>query len=80
MNAYCNKWKAFLCLMCFAALLLTGAPVSAYSPTVTMSVADANLGVVLAEVARMGNANIVINVKPAETITVTFDKVPFETA
>ena len=80
MNAYCNKWKAFLCLMCFAALLLTGAPASAYSPTVTMSVADANLGVVLAEVARMGNANIVINVKPAETITVTFDKVPFETA
>ena len=80
MNAYCNKWKAFLCLMCFAALLLTGAQVSAYSPTVTMSVADANLGVVLAEVARMGNANIVINVKPAETITVTFDKVPFETA
>ena len=80
MNAYCNKWKAFLCLICFTALLLTGAPASAYSPTVTMSVADANLGVVLAEVARMGNANIVINVKPAETITVTFDKVPFETA
>ena len=80
MNAYCNKWKTFLCLICFTALLLTGAPVLAYSPTVTMSVADANLGIVLAEVARMGKANIVINVKPAETITVTFDRVPFETA
>lgn len=59
---------------------MTAAPVSAFAPAVTMSVVDANLGVVLAEVARIGKANIVINVKPNETITVSFDSVPFETA
>ena len=75
-----DQWKIWLCLLCAVTLLFTGTPVSAYAPVVTMSVADANLGVVLAEVARMGNANIVINVKPADTVTVTFDRVPFETA
>ena len=75
-----DQWKNWLCLLCAFALLFTGTPASAYAPVVTMSVTDANLGVVLAEVARMGNANIVINVKPAETVTVTFDRVPFETA
>ena len=80
MKLPCEQWKIWLRLFCVVALLLTGTPVSAYAPVVTMSVADANLGVVLAEVARMGNANIVINVKPADTVTVTFDRVPFETA
>lgn len=80
MKLVCKQWKIWSCLLCVAALLLAGTPVSAYAPVVTMSVADANLGVVLAEVARMGNANIVINVKPADTVTVTFDRVPFETA
>ncbi len=75
-----DQWKIWLCLLCAVALLFTGTPVSAYAPVVTMSVTDANLGVVLAEVARMGNANIVINVKPTDTVTVTFDRVPFETA
>ena len=75
-----DQWKIWLCLLCAVALLFTGTPASAYAPVVTMSVTDANLGVVLAEVARMGNANIVINVKPADTVTVTFDRVPFETA
>ena len=80
MKLVCKQWKIWSCLLCVAALLLAGTPVSAYAPVVTMSVADANLSVVLAEVARMGNANIVINVKPADTVTVTFDRVPFETA
>lgn len=80
MDAWRYRWGKLVCIVCFALLLLTGTQGSAYSPSVTMSVADANLGVVLAEVARMGNANIVINVKPTETITVTFDRVPFETA
>ena len=80
MDAWRYRWGKFVCIVCFALLLLTGTQGSAYSPSVTMSVADANLGVVLAEVARMGKANIVINVKPTETITVTFDRVPFETA
>lgn len=80
MDAWRYRWGKFVCIVCFALLLLTGTQGSAYSPYVTMSVADANLGVVLAEVARMGKANIVINVKPTETITVTFDRVPFETA
>jgi type IV pilus assembly protein PilQ len=80
MKLFCNRWKQFLSCICFAVLLLTGPQALAYAPSVTMSVADANLGVVLAEVARMGKANIVINVKPTDTITVTFDRVPFETA
>ena len=75
-----EQWKIWLRRLCVVALLLIGTPVSAYAPVVTMSVTDANLGVVLAEVARMGNANIVINVKPADTVSVTFDRVPFETA
>ena len=66
--------------MGLVAMLLVNATAFAYSPMVTMSVVDANLGVVLAEVARMGKANIVLNVKPTDTITVTFDQVPFETA
>lgn len=82
MNACFKRWKKFLCAACFAGLLSVGATAFAYgySPVVSMSVVDANLGVVLAEVARMGRSNIVINVKPADTITVTFDNVPFETA
>ena len=75
-----KKWKNQLCLMGLVAMLLVNATAFAYSPMVTMSVVDANLGVVLAEVARMGKANIVLNVKPTDTITVTFDQVPFETA
>lgn len=75
-----KKWKNQLCLMGLVAMLLVNATAFAYSPMVTMSVVDANLGVVLAEVARMGKANIVLNVKPTDTITVTFDRVPFETA
>ena len=75
-----KKWKNQLCLMGLVTMLLVNATAFAYSPMVTMSVVDANLGVVLAEVARMGKANIVLNVKPTDTITVTFDQVPFETA
>ena len=75
-----KKWINQLCMVVFGALLLVNATAFAYSPMVTMSVVDANLGVVLAEVARMGKANIVLNVKPTDTITVTFDRVPFETA
>ncbi|HWR29812.1 MAG TPA: secretin N-terminal domain-containing protein [Negativicutes bacterium] len=80
MNECCNRWKTLVRLICLLGVLVTAAPVSAYAPAVTMSVVDANLGVVLAEVARIGKANIVINVKPNETITVSFDSVPFETA
>ncbi|MHC1759585.1 MAG: secretin N-terminal domain-containing protein [Negativicutes bacterium] len=80
MKVVFKKWKNQLCLMGLVALLLVNATAFAYSPMVTMSVVDANLGVVLAEVARMGKANIVLNVKPTDTITVTFDQVPFETA
>lgn len=82
MHSCFNKWKMILCVVCFAGLLSSGATAFAYgySPMVSMSVVDANLGVVLGEVARMGRSNIVINVKPADTITVTFDNVPFETA
>ena len=80
MNSCFAKGKKIVCLICFAGMLLLTATTFAYTPTVTMAVADANLGVVLAEVARMGRSNIVINVKPADTITVTFDNVPFETA
>ena len=80
MKCVFKKWKKQLCLMGLVAMLLVNATAFAYSPMVTMSVVDANLGVVLAEVARMGKANIVLNVKPTDTITVTFDQVPFETA
>ena len=80
MKCVFKKWKNQLCLMGLVAMLLVNATAFAYSPMVTMSVVDANLGVVLAEVARMGKANIVLNVKPTDTITVTFDQVPFETA
>lgn len=80
MKGVFKKWKNQLCLMGLVAMLLVNATAFAYSPMVTMSVVDANLGVVLAEVARMGKANIVLNVKPTDTITVTFDQVPFETA
>jgi type II secretory pathway component GspD/PulD (secretin) len=80
MDAWRYRLRKFICTVCFATLLFCGTHALAYAPSVTMSVADANLGVVLAEVARMGKANIVINVKPTDTITVTFDRVPFETA
>ena len=80
MKCVFKKWKKQLCLVGLVAMLLVNATAFAYSPMVTMSVVDANLGVVLAEVARMGKANIVLNVKPTDTITVTFDQVPFETA
>lgn len=80
MNTSCKKWKTLLCLICFAGLLFTGAIASADSSTVTMSVFDSNLVVVLTEVARMGKANVVIDVDQKETITVDFNNVPFETA
>ncbi len=80
MKTSCNSWKTILCLVCFAGLLLTGVPAWASDATVTMSVADANLRVVLTEVAQMGRANLVVDVDPKDTISVDFNCVPFETA
>lgn len=74
------KLKFIVCLMITAALLLASTVSFAYMPMISMTVFDSNLGVVLAEVARMGKANVVIDVDSKETISVDFKNIPFETA
>ena len=75
-----DKLKLFISILLLAGFMTIATIAYAYAPMVSMTVFDASLGVVLAEVARMGKANVVIDVESKETISVDFKHVPFETA
>ena len=75
-----DKLKLFISILLLAGFMTIATIAYAYAPMVSMTVFDASLGVVLAEVARMGKANVVIDVESKETISVDFKNVPFETA
>ena len=75
-----TKIKFVIFMTITMGIMFVSTTINAYVPMVSMTVFDANLGVVLAEVARMGKANVVIDVDSKETISVDFKNVPFETA
>lgn len=75
-----KKFKSLISLLALAGCMIVASVANAYTPMISMRVFDANLGVVLAEVARMGKANVVVDVEPNATVSVDFKDVPFETA
>jgi len=75
-----GKCKSVYILVWVVMLLMFSSPAQAYAPMISMTVTEANLGVVLSEIARMGKANAVVDVDARETISVDFRQVPFESA